>query len=190
MKKGDEAHWIRFGDTLRTYILSKVHNKALADDLLQEVFIKIHAHIDQLKDHTKIRSWMVQITKNVVTDYFRSLKKEHQNSFEQPIDVAVDDSEDMMTEAIQDMLKMMDKLPPKYCEALCATELDGMSQKDYAAKLGISYTAAKSRVQRARRMLRDDLMNCCHYQFDTYGTVLDIFPANCCCCSDQHGNVL
>jgi len=82
----------------------------------------------------------------------------------------------------------MDDLPPENCEALCMTEIEGLSQIEYAQKVGISYAAAKSRVQRSRKMLRDMLMNCCHYQFDKYGTVLDITPNKscCCCCSDDH----
>ena len=59
-----------------------------------------------------------------------------------------------------------------------------MSQKAYAKKIGISYTAARARVQRARKALKDMLMNCCHYQFDKYGTVFDKYPTNCCCCQN------
>ena len=78
---------------------------------------------------------------------------------------------------------MMNNLPPEYCEALCLTELEGLSQKDYAEKIGISYSGAKSRVQRARKILKDMLMNCCHYEFDKYGTVIGIHPVECCCCN-------
>jgi RNA polymerase sigma-70 factor (ECF subfamily) len=68
------------------------------------------------------------------------------------------------------------------------TELGGMSQKAYAEKIGISYSVAKARVQRAKIMLKDMLMKCCHYQFDKYGTVIGIYPVNCCCC--PHDQVL
>jgi RNA polymerase sigma-70 factor (ECF subfamily) len=87
-----------------------------------------------------------------------------------------------MDAAISDMLKMMNELPSEYCEALCLTEIDGMTQKQYAKKKGLSYSGAKSRVQRARLMLKDMLLKCCHYQFDKYGTVFDIQPKCCCCC--------
>jgi len=82
--------------------------------------------------------------------------------------------------------KMMDNLPQKYCEALCLTELGAMSQKAYAENAGISYSGAKARVQRAKKMLKDMLMKCCHYQFDKYGTVIGIYPADCCCCTNEH----
>lgn len=83
--------------------------------------------------------------------------------------------------AINDMISMMDDMPPEYCEALCLTEIESMSQKEYAEMKGISYSGARSRVQRARIMLKDLLLKCCHYQFDRYGTVYDI-RQECCCC--------
>jgi RNA polymerase sigma-70 factor (ECF subfamily) len=86
-----------------------------------------------------------------------------------------------MDTAVSDMIKFMNDLPADYCEALCLTELEGISQKEYALRKGISYSAAKSRVQRGRAMLKDLLLQCCHYSFDKYGTVIDIQP-NCCCC--------
>jgi len=181
IKKTDEI-WLQFGDKLKGFILSKVHDKTTADDILQEVFIKIHSKIDQLKDDTKIQSWIYQITRNLIVDYFRGVKKEYKKTQYQFENIDEETSENVMTEAIKDMVTMMEELSPKYCEALCLTELERMSQKAYAEKIGISYTAAKARVQRARKALKDMLMNCCHYQFDKYGTVLDIYPKNCCCC--------
>jgi RNA polymerase sigma-70 factor (ECF subfamily) len=78
---------------------------------------------------------------------------------------------------------MIDSLPSHYREALLLTEYEGLSQKDLADRLGISISGAKSRVQRARAMLRDLLMECCHFEFDRYGTVIDYHPIACCCCS-------
>ncbi|NQU51009.1 MAG: hypothetical protein HQ522_00565 [Bacteroidetes bacterium] len=60
-----------------------------------------------------------------------------------------------------------------------------MSQKAFAEKIGITYIATKTRVHRARKKLKDLLMKCCHYQLDKYGTVIDIYPANCCCCCED-----
>jgi len=64
-------------------------------------------------------------------------------------------------------------------------EYEGMTQKEYAEKICISISGAKSRVQRARGMLKDLLMRCCHFEFDSYGTIIDYHPIACCCCSEQ-----
>jgi hypothetical protein len=44
-----------------------------------------------------------------------------------------------------------------------------------------AHSGAKSRVQPAREKLKDMLLNCCHFEFDRYGGILD-YQARCCCC--------
>lgn len=177
-----EEVWLKLENGLRAYIMSKVHNESVASDLLQELFIRIHANIDRLKDRTKIQPWIYQICRNLIIDHFRGIKKE-QGRVLPTLEMEYEDrDEDFMSETLDDMIKMMADLPPEYCEALCLTELEGLNQKEFAERIGMSYSGAKSRVQRARKMLKDLLMNCCHYEFDKYGTVIGIYPANCCCC--------
>lgn len=179
-----EDIWIIFEDRLKSFIRSRISDEMAVEDIIQEVFIKIHSNIDTLKDDSKIQSWIFQITRNSMNDYFRSIKKANQHL---PIteEVEEDNSSELMADTLKDMVKMMDELPADDCEALCLTELGGMSQKEYAKKTGISYSGAKSRVQRAKIKLKDLLMKCCHYQFDKYGTVIGIFPPGCCCCTES-----
>jgi RNA polymerase sigma-70 factor (ECF subfamily) len=181
MEEAVGAIWERFHDRLKAFILSRIRDRAAAEDLLQEVFIKIHSSIDSLRDESKLQSWVYQIARNAVVDYLRSKKTEIQEADFQEDD-SEPDSSGLMTEALQDMARMMNALAPEDCEALCLTELGGMSQAEYARQIGISYSGAKSRVQRAKNKLRDMMMKCCHYQFDKYGTVIDISPLKCCCC--------
>ena len=190
MKKGYtmnlnlEDIWAKFEDRLKSFILSRISDEMATEDILQEVFIKIHSNIDTLKEDSKIQSWIFQITRNSMNDYFRSIKKANQH-LPIPEEVEEDNSSELMADTLKDMVKMMDELPAEDCEALCLTELGGLSQKDYAKKTGISYSGAKSRVQRAKIKLKDLLMKCCHYQFDKYGTVIGIYPAGCCCCTES-----
>jgi RNA polymerase sigma-70 factor (ECF subfamily) len=181
-----EEIWLKLENKLRAFILSKVHDESVAADLLQELFLKIHANIYNLNDSTKIQPWIYQICRNLIIDHFRSQQKEQGIASLASDRENEEASEDFMSETLEGMIKMMSDLPPEYCEALCLTELEGLSQKEYAAKIGISYTGGKSRVQRARKMLKDLLLNCCHYEFDKYGTVIGIYPANCCCCCKQY----
>lgn len=176
-----EKHWKLFSGGLRSFILSKVKNETVADDILQEVFIRMHDNLGKLNDQSKIKPWLYQITRNLVTDHFR--KKEIDAREYRDRIPSRNLKEKFMDDAVSDMIGMMDKLSPEYCEALCMTELEGMSQKEYAEKAGLSYSGAKSRIQRARVMLKDLLLECCHYQFDKYGTVFNIEPKCCCCCA-------
>ncbi|HNW89861.1 MAG TPA: RNA polymerase sigma factor SigZ [Bacteroidales bacterium] len=182
-----EKIWQNLNENLRLFIWSKIPDKADAEDLLQEVFLKIHSNIDTLKDETKVKSWIYQITRNLITDYYRRPKRTGQMSEQHPETEQESQSDEFMDEALNDMISMMDQLSDEQCKALCMTEIDGLSQLEYAQKVGISYTAAKSRIQRSRKLLKDMLMNCCHYEFDKYGTVLNITPhACCCCCPEEH----
>jgi len=180
-----EQIWIRFNAQLKSFIFSKIKDNALADDLLQEVFIKIHRHIGQLKDENKLQAWVCQVARNTVLDYYRSQSRASDVKVDE-IEVTEEETNNQfMNETIEDMLKMMDGMPSEYCDILCLTELGGMSHKEYAEKNGISHTAVKTRAFRARNLLKDMLMKCCHYQFDKYGTVVNIQPAGCCCCCDE-----
>lgn len=180
-----EILWNEFSSDLRTFIISKVKNDSDSDDILQDVFLKIHDNIESLKDEKKIKAWIYQITRNAIIDYFRVGNREQKASgIFKELSFATPSSR-FMDEAISDMIKYMDQMAPEYCEALCLTELEGMSQTEYAEKKGLSYSGAKSRVQRARVMLREMLLKCCHYQADKYGTVIDIQPSCGCCCGTE-----
>jgi len=68
---------------------------------------------------------------------------------------------------------MIEQLPDKYREAMMLTELEGMTQKDLSNQLGISFSGAKSRVQRGRGELKELLTACCHIEADHYGNTID-----------------
>jgi len=179
-----EYLWNDFEGKLRSFIFSKIPDKAATEDILQEVFIKIHLKIGTLKDESKLKPWIYQITRNMIMDFYRRNK-----TVNPPLPTLTEAEEEytdnmVMDEAMQDMIGMMNDLPEEYCEALCLTELEGLSQKEYAERIGIPYSSAKSRVQRSRKLLKDMLMKCCHFEFDKYGTVLSI-SKNCCCCNPR-----
>lgn len=184
MRPNTTELWIRFADSLRRFIRAKVKNDALTDDLLQETFIRIHSKIDSLQDDTKLQSWIYQIARNIVYDHFR--KSNPESVAEMPeVEDTRQEPEEAMINSVRDMVLLMEDLPEQDCQALCRVEFEGMSIREYAENAGISYTAAKSRVARARYKLSDLLMNCCHYEFDKYGTVISYHPIKCCCCNKQ-----
>ena len=71
---------------------------------------------------------------------------------------------------------MIYSLPEPYRDALVLTELEGLTQKDLAKRLGISLSGAKSRVQRGREQLKTMLHECCTFEFDRRGMVIDCEP--------------
>ncbi len=176
MDMGTEKLWEEFNSELRRFILSRISDHSVADDILQDVFIKIHTKIDTLKDHKKLRSWMYQITRNTIIDYYRK----HKDTFELPetLKEIEDETQDdaVMNELASCVKPFIDSLPDTYREALQFTEIEGMTQKDLGERLGISLPGAKSRVQRGRTKIKDMLMECCHFEFDRSGKVIDYIP--------------
>jgi RNA polymerase sigma-70 factor (ECF subfamily) len=185
MKPSTTDLWQQFAESLRSFIVSRVKDDALADDLLQETFIRIHSKIDELRDEAKVQAWVYQVARNIVYDHFR--KSSLEINIEVPEVIQEEwETDEAMTTTIRDMVLFMEELSDQDCQALCQVEFEGISIKEYAQNAGISYTAAKSRVTRARNKLSDLLMNCCHYEFDKYGTVISYHPIKCCCCNRHH----
>ncbi len=66
---------------------------------------------------------------------------------------------------------MVESLPAIYRDALRLTEFEGITQTQAAARLGISVSGMKTRVQRARGQVKDRLLDCCHVDLDSRGGV-------------------
>lgn len=184
--------WEEFNLSLHSFISRRVSDSFQTEDILQEIFIKIHSNIDNIKDNTKIRSWIYQIARNTIIDYYRKQKIKLEDIDEIPAEeegLVSDIDKRIELEPAQKVAAglrgMIDNLPKKYSQALYLVEFEGLSQVELADKLGISVSGAKSRVQRGRQLLKDSLMNCCHFELDRYGTIINIHPACCCRC---HGN--
>ena len=195
MKHTTESIWNACCWKLKSFIYKHVSDEYITDEILQEVFIKIHVNIGSLKDETKINNWVFQLTRNTITDYYRKQnvrfeEEEKIDEFKQidlsKEDFIINENDRNLSEEITSGLRpLIESLPYKYSQALILTEYEGLSQVELAKKLKISTSGAKSRVQRARKMIKDSLLNCCHYEFDKYGTVIGLKPEECCCCKNQ-----
>ncbi len=179
-----EQIWEAFHPQLKHFILTRIPDEDNAEDILQEVFLKIHTHIDTLRDQEKLQSWLYQITRNTITDYYRTHKAtvELSEALVLPVEPEVED--DVVKELIPSVKAMVESLPDEYRQALLLTEHEGLTQRELADRLGLSLSGAKSRVQRAREKLKTMLLDCCHFEFDRLGKVIDYQP-RCACCRNQ-----
>jgi len=180
--KSLETLWADVSTELRVFIRSRVEDDAAADDLLQEVFVRIHQNMARLRESERIHSWVYQIARNAIIDHYRSRRNltALPEMLPDPTDLfQVADAAEELTGSIR---QMVEALPEPYREALLLTEFEGLSQQELANRLGISLSGAKSRVQRARQRIKDELLTCCHFEFDRYGRVIDYWQ-RCCCCS-------
>jgi RNA polymerase sigma-70 factor, ECF subfamily len=181
-----EQLWETFSGPLHQFIRRRVPDPDSADDILQDVFLKIHTHIDTLRSRDRLTSWIYQITRNAIVDYHRAQHPtaELADTIAAPDDlVTVDD--DAVRELSLCVAAMVEQLPEAYREALRLTEYEGLSQKALSERLGISFSGAKSRVQRARARIKEQLLNCCHFQFDYAGRVVEYQPRCACSASEE-----
>lgn len=186
-----EQVWEAFHVPLYQFIRKRVNDEAVAEDLLQDVFLKVHQHIGTLKEVKKLESWLYQITRNVIIDYYRSkvptTPLEESEVLQLP-EVLPDD--DIVTELLPSIRAMVRSLPEQDRQALILTEYQGLTQKELGERLGLSFSGAKSRVQRAREKLKQQLLECCHFELDRRGHVID-YQARChscemvACCTDE-----
>ncbi len=167
-----ELIWKEYYDQLFLFIMKRVADKSTAEDILQNVFVKTLSNISSIKDSTKIKSWLFQVTRNTIVDHYRKSSRSEKipDNLENFDEEIVDD----YTEEVETwIVPFIERLSEKYREALMLSEIKGMSQKDLAAHLGISYAAAKSRVQRGRVLLKEKLTDCCIFHADKYGNIMD-----------------
>lgn len=176
---GTDAIWRDFSDRLRGYIARRVDNADDADDVFQDVFLKIHSRIDQLEDESRLAPWVFRIAQNAVADFYRS-RGASKTIPSDGVDVATPPPDAERVELEEWMRGAIRELPEKYREAIELTELQGLTQKEMAERLGISHSGAKSRVQRGRAMIKEMLLACCHLEMDRRGNIIDMHRRSDC----------
>lgn len=165
-----EQIWKEFNVQLLGFIKSRVNNEEIARDILQEVFIKIHQKIHSIKDDSKITSWVYQITRNTIIDLYRKNKVKTTEFFlEEVLPERIELQNSDFSKFIIPFIKL---LPKKDQEILNTISFGNVSQKEYAKRHNLSYSATKSRVQRARAKLKKSFTECCDIQHDNYGNIM------------------
>jgi len=171
----------QFGTQLFALICKKVKHQDYCHDILQELYIRIMEKSDKIEQAKNVRSYLLRMADNAVTDHFRKKENRPNNEFSEDILLIdkspADDSSLRLADCC--LRPMIDSLEPIYREILVMTELEGMSHKAYAKKAGISLTNAKTRAQRARQKLKQIILNCCTYEFDKYGSIVSA-EKKCC----------
>ncbi len=165
--------WEEFHDKLKAYALSKLKNEDDTNDLLQEVFIKIHSNLEKIETSENSKYYLIAIVRNAINDFYRHRQINENEEFliDKP-----QESEDRLNEIVANFCvgPLIKKLPEKYKEALLLSDIAGIPQKELAEQLGMSYTGLKSRVQRGRTKLKDLILGCCKFENDKYGNLVDV----------------
>jgi len=169
-----EAIWHEFAVKLGQFIRARVPDPATVEDILQDVFVKIQAGLDTLEDPARLQGWLYRIARNAIIDHYRTRKETTEVPDSLPAEPPPNDTELEGLKAA--FRRMIYSLPEPYRDALVLTEFEGLTQKELAGRLGISLSGAKSRVQRGREQLKAMLFDCCRFEFDRRGQVIDCEP--------------
>lgn len=180
-----ERIYLDFDAKLRNFILGKVSDPDLTKDILQDVYLKIHSHIESVQDSEKLESWIYQIARNTIVDYFRRARPG--DELPESLPALPEEEPDAIADLAASVHDMLNCLPEKYRQALTLTEIQGLTQVEIADQLGLTVSGAKSRVQRARAKLKDAFLDCCHFEFDRFNRVIQYEP-NCNHCAAISAN--
>lgn len=166
--------WHEHETELRGYLLHRVADPHLADDLVQDVFMKAIRHGKGFCGLDNPRAWLFQVARNTLVDKLRLDK----NTAPLPDDLVEEEKQDVVpVEALTECLfHVLAGLPAEDSDILRQCDLDGVKQQAYADAHGLSLSAVKSRLLRARHRMRYDMIRNCEVQFDDAGNVCGYTP--------------
>lgn len=157
--------WGIYAEDIRHFILSKVKNPVITEDILQETFIKVHTKLHTLKDEGKLKSWLFSIARYTILDYFRESKREIHVD-----DLEIESEPEMKEHSEQDCLRgIIKSLPKKYRDPLFLSDIKGLKQQEVANQLHLSLSTVKSQIQRARKQIAQGFMDCCGFKMNDEG---------------------
>jgi len=167
--------WPSYRSSIKALLHSKVSDPDDVDDLLQEVLIKTHSNIGNLRKEESVKSWLFQITARTTIDYYRKKSRIHEIEAE---NLWFGESERNIkadiSPCVEPFLKTLPPPPPPQKTAIyCVLSTSRAYRKIICAGIGISYSTLKSQVQKARSELKDLYEDCCDYSVDTQGNLID-----------------
>jgi RNA polymerase sigma-70 factor (ECF subfamily) len=168
-------------ERVQAFVARRVSSHADAEDIAQEVMLRVHRHSAELEHAERMLGWVYRIATNAITDHYRrparrELPSGHAADVPEPEPLAgvEPDPDELRRELAACLAPLIERLSPLYRQALELTEFDGISQVDAAAALGLSVSGMKARVQRGRAQLRELLLECCEVQLDRRRQVTDV----------------
>lgn len=160
--------WIQYADDVKFFILSKVKDQAITEDILQDSFIKIHTKLHTLKDISKLKPWIFSIARNSITDYYNN-----KNQTFEVANTATETYIETSQHTEQDCLRgIMQKLPKKYRTPLFLADIKGLKQQEVALQLNQSLPTTKSQIQRARKLIAQGFIDCCGFVMNENGKLI------------------
>jgi len=165
--------WHEHEAELRGWLRHRLGNATDAEDLLQDVFLKAMRQGERFCAITNARAWLYEVARNTLADRLRLAR----DTVELPGDLSAGTEEATAVDSLAACLpRVLSELSPEDREAITLCDLERLPQEKYARRKGLSLPGAKSRVQRARKRLREQLTLSCQVSLDAAGQVSDFVP--------------
>jgi RNA polymerase sigma-70 factor (ECF subfamily) len=145
------------------FVERRVGSRDVAEEILQEAFVRGLARADQLRDEESAVAWFYRSLRNALVDHWRKRGAEKRLFDDSPSDAATEPAvdPDLMRTACECVTPLLDTLKPEYAIALRRVDLDGISVQDFAREAGVTPNNASVRLFRARAALRRQVERCC-----------------------------
>lgn len=150
--------------SLLSYLRRQVRDATIAEDLLQDVFVKVLAAINANRTPRNLQGWLYATAQTTVIDFYRSTKLGAEAPDENLPNTQHADDELLHQELATCLRPLAKQLPAIYRDTLLATDFDGRTMQSVAKDQDLSLSAIKSRASRARAMLKKKLLECCHVE--------------------------
>jgi RNA polymerase sigma-70 factor (ECF subfamily) len=197
--RADVELWRALNARLVTFVSRRIADRHAAEDVAQEVLLRLYRGLDQLRAGDRLDAFAYRIARNAIIDHYRSTA----SAKEQP--AAPDDLAERIDaraatavepEAVagaQELARCLQplvrRLPASYREALLLTDLGELSQVQAADIVGLSIPGMKARVQRGRAQLHQLLIRCCDIAREGDRRISSVGRNGPCACAPRSADV-
>ncbi|WP_343065482.1 sigma-70 family RNA polymerase sigma factor [Arenibacter arenosicollis] len=174
MKMETAAIWERFKSEVYFFILKKVRDTDITNEVMQNSFLKIHQGINTLKNPEKVKAWVFQIVRNEIANHYNQ-RSESVLSPQEELSATSNSYNDLCC-----LDRFINSLPKQYKEVVEQVYLKGKTQVEAAALIGISLSNVKARIRRAKLILINNFNTCCKFKINAEGKLIG--DSNCTRC--------
>jgi len=162
-----DQHYLR----VRKLTTGLVRDQWAAEDLTQETFARVQDHLADLKDPTKLSSWIFRIAYNLCQDHFRTMGKSVISDDLEQIEAGNPEENSLQKEFEQRQMgacvqQEVDRLPDSLRTVIILADMVEFNHREIADLLGITVENAKVRLHRARKKLKELLEQKCTFEND------------------------
>jgi RNA polymerase sigma-70 factor (ECF subfamily) len=162
---------------IRAFVARRARTPHDIDDITQETLVRLYRSAPNLRTEQALEGWMYRIARSAIVDHYRRSAVRADPIDPEKVELHAHTEPSGASRAEESLgaclTPLLARIPDNYRTALELTDLGELTQDQAAAQLELSTSGMKSRVQRGRRMLRDEIMKCCQIELDARGALAD-----------------